>query len=124
MTALLSLSVAMFAGLLMTRVMSRWKLPDVTAYLVAGVLIGPSLIGALGVSGLGFASYEERHESYSFGDFVGPSYYTARFIFPKPDWAPESGTLHVTVVQYLGSCGRAVVIERDLDFSEEISDDW
>ena len=59
MTALLSLSVAMFAGLLMTRVMSRWKLPDVTAYLVAGVLIGPCLIGALGVPGLGFASFEE-----------------------------------------------------------------
>ena len=59
MTELLSLSVAIFAGLMMTRVMSRWHLPDVTAYLVAGVLIGPSLIGALGIPGLGFASYEE-----------------------------------------------------------------
>ncbi len=59
MTELLSLSVAMFAGLMMTRLMSRWKLPDVTAYLVAGVLIGPSLIGRLGISGLGFASFEE-----------------------------------------------------------------
>ena len=36
MTELLSLSVAIFAGLMMTRVMSRWRLPDVTAYLVAG----------------------------------------------------------------------------------------
>ena len=43
----------------MTRIMSIWKLPDVTAYLVAGVLIGPSLIGALGIPGIGFASYEE-----------------------------------------------------------------
>ena len=59
MTELLSLSVAIFAGLMMTRVMSRWKLPDVTAYLVAGVLIGPSLIGALRIPGLGFSSYEE-----------------------------------------------------------------
>ena len=59
MTELLSLSVAMFAGLMMTRVMSRWRLPDVTAYLVAGVLIGPCLIGALGVPGLGFKSFEE-----------------------------------------------------------------
>ena len=59
MTELLSLSVAIFAGLMMTRIMSIWKLPDVTAYLVAGVLIGPSLIGALGIPGIGFASYEE-----------------------------------------------------------------
>ena len=59
MTELLSLSVAIFAGLMMTRVMSRWHLPDVTAYLVAGVLIGPSLIGLLHIPGLGFGSYEE-----------------------------------------------------------------
>ena len=59
MTELLSLSVAIFAGLMMTRVMSLWKLPDVTAYLVAGVLIGPSLIGSLGIPGLGFKSFEE-----------------------------------------------------------------
>ena len=44
---------------MMTRVMSRWHLPDVTAYLVAGVLIGPCLLGALGLPGLGFGSYEE-----------------------------------------------------------------
>ena len=59
MTELLSLSVAIFAGLMMTRVMNRWHLPDVTAYLVAGVLIGPSLIGLLHIPGLGFGSYEE-----------------------------------------------------------------
>lgn len=59
MTTLLSLSVALFAGLLMTRVIGRLKLPDVTAYLIAGVLIGPSLFGALGFPGVGFSSYEE-----------------------------------------------------------------
>ena len=59
MSELLSLSVAIFAGLMMTRVMNRWHLPDVTAYLVAGVLIGPSLIGMLHIPGLGFGSYEE-----------------------------------------------------------------
>ena len=57
MTELLSLSVAIFAGLMMTRVIGRWHLPDVTAYLIAGVLIGPSLIGALNIPGIGFASY-------------------------------------------------------------------
>ena len=59
MTELLSLSIAMFAGLMMTRVMNRWHLPDVTAYLIAGLLIGPCFVGALGVPGLGFSSYEE-----------------------------------------------------------------
>ena len=58
MTELLSLSVAIFAGLMMTRVVNRWHLPDVTAYLVAGVLIGPSLIGSLNLPGIGFPSYE------------------------------------------------------------------
>ena len=41
MSTLLSLSIAVLAGLLMTRVFKPLKLPAVTAYLVAGVLIGP-----------------------------------------------------------------------------------
>ena len=59
MSSLLSLSVAMFAGLMMTRAVKNLHLPDVTAYLVAGVLIGPCFIGALKVPGLGFSSYEQ-----------------------------------------------------------------
>lgn len=35
MAELLSLSVAIFAGLLMTRLLGRLHLPDVTAYLIA-----------------------------------------------------------------------------------------
>ena len=62
MAELLSLSVAIFAGLLMTRLMNRWKLPDVTAYLIAGVLIGPGLIGSLNLTGIGFSSYEQLQE--------------------------------------------------------------
>lgn len=58
MTTLLSISVAMFAGLMMTRAVKRLHLPDVTAYLLAGVLIGPCFIGALGIPGLGFADYD------------------------------------------------------------------
>ena len=54
MATLLSVSIAMLAGLLMTRVFKKWKLPAVTAYLVAGVLIGPFCLGSLGVEGLGF----------------------------------------------------------------------
>ena len=54
MRILLSLSVAVLTGLLMTRVAKPLKLPSVTAYLVAGVLIGPYCLGLLGIQGLGF----------------------------------------------------------------------
>ncbi len=59
MNVLLSVSIAMLAGLLMTRVFKPFKLPSVTAYLIAGVLIGPYCLGALGIPGLGFASEDE-----------------------------------------------------------------
>ena len=59
MAELLALSVAMFAGLMMTRPLSKFHLPDVTAYLIAGVLIGPCCLGALKIPGLGFHSFEE-----------------------------------------------------------------
>lgn len=52
---LLSVSIALLAGLLMTRLFKPFKLPSVTAYLISGVLIGPYCLGALGVDGLGFA---------------------------------------------------------------------
>ena len=59
MKELLNISVAMFAGLMLTRLGNKFRLPDVTAYLVAGVLIGPSLLGGLNILGLGFHSFEE-----------------------------------------------------------------
>ncbi len=58
MNTLLTVSVALLAGLLMTRVFKRLKLPAVTAYLIAGVLIGPYCLGAIGIDGLGFSSHE------------------------------------------------------------------
>lgn len=56
METLLCLSVALFAGLMLSRVAKMLKLPAVTAYLVAGILIGPYVLGNLGISGLGFTS--------------------------------------------------------------------
>ena len=58
MAVLLSVSVALSLGLLMTRILKPLKLPDVTAYLLAGVLVGPYCLGALGVEGFGFVSME------------------------------------------------------------------
>lgn len=58
MDTLLSISIALLAGLIMTRITRKFKLPSVTAYLIAGVLVGPYCLGAFGVDGLGFSSHE------------------------------------------------------------------
>ena len=59
MQTLLLIAIALFAGLLMTRLFVKFRLPDVTAYLVAGILIGPSVLGRLGVPCLGFNTPEQ-----------------------------------------------------------------
>ncbi len=64
METLLSLSVALFVGLMLSRVAKRLQLPAVTAYLITGILIGPYCLGALGVGGLGFISMDNV-ESFS-----------------------------------------------------------
>ena len=51
---LLTLSIALFAGLMLSRLAKLLKLPAVTAYLVAGILVGPFCLGLIGVPGLGF----------------------------------------------------------------------
>lgn len=56
MNTLLSVSVALLAGLIMTRFFKKLKLPSVTAYLIAGVLIGPYCLGTFGYDGVGFTS--------------------------------------------------------------------
>lgn len=60
MDILLSIAIALSAGLLMSRVVKPFGLPAVTGYLIAGVLIGPYCLGQLGtllgIEGLGFTS--------------------------------------------------------------------
>ena len=58
MEILLAIGVAMFAGLFLSRLTSKFNLPDVTSYLVAGLLVGPLCLGQLGIPGLGFDSFE------------------------------------------------------------------
>ena len=64
MQILVSLSIALLSGLLLSRLAKLAQLPAVTAYLVAGILVGPYCLGALGVSGLGFISHDDV-KSYS-----------------------------------------------------------
>ncbi len=65
MQVLLTLSVALFAGLMLSRLAKLVKLPAVTAYLVAGILVGPYLLGAFKINGLGFISMDEIEKTYS-----------------------------------------------------------
>lgn len=58
MEYLLAIGLAMFAGLFLSRLASKFNLPDVTSYLVAGVLIGPLCLGAMGIPNLGLPSFD------------------------------------------------------------------
>ncbi len=61
MNLFLWVAVALFAGLIFTRVFKLLHLnfPDVTAFLIAGLLIGPFGLGLLGIPGVGFQSFED-----------------------------------------------------------------
>ena len=61
MDVFLWVALALFAGLIFTRVFKLLKLnfPDVTAFLIAGLLIGPFGLGRLGIEGVGFNSFTD-----------------------------------------------------------------
>ncbi len=59
MQILIQLAASLVGGLLMTRLAKVLHLPDVTAYLVAGLLLGPFFIGGLHFFNIGFNSLEE-----------------------------------------------------------------
>ena len=70
MQVLLSLSVALLVGLMLSRLAKLVKLPAVTAYLVAGILVGPYLLGQVWVPGadihLGFCPKDfEKYKLFS-----------------------------------------------------------
>lgn len=58
-TYLICLAVALIGGLLLSRLTKLLNLPAVTAYLLAGLLLGPFAIGRIGLNGLGFSSLEQ-----------------------------------------------------------------
>ena len=61
MQIFLTVAVALFAGLMLTRVFKKmgFNFPDVTAFLIAGLLIGPYCLGRLGMPGIGFNNFEQ-----------------------------------------------------------------
>ena len=57
--SLILLAVAVVGGLMLSRLTKLVNLPSVTAYLLAGLLLGPFCLGALGIKGFGFGSLEQ-----------------------------------------------------------------
>ena len=58
-TSLICLAIAVIGGLLMSRLTKLLKLPAVTAYLIAGLLLGPFVVGRIGLEGVGFTSLHQ-----------------------------------------------------------------
>lgn len=58
-TYLVCLASALIGGLMLSRLTKLFHLPAVTAYLVAGLLLGPFALGRLNIAGLGFQSLEQ-----------------------------------------------------------------
>ena len=58
-TYLICIAVALVGGLMLSRLVKKLNLPAVTAYLVAGLLLGPFLLGRLNLPGFGFHSLEQ-----------------------------------------------------------------
>ena len=58
-TYLICIAVALIGGLMLSRLTKLIHLPTVTAYLIAGLLLGPFCLGALNLPGLGFNSLSQ-----------------------------------------------------------------
>ena len=56
---LICLAFALIGGLMLSRLTKLLNLPAVTAYLVAGLLLGPFALGRLNIPGLGFQTLEQ-----------------------------------------------------------------
>jgi Kef-type K+ transport system membrane component KefB len=63
---ILSIAMCLFAGLMMTRLLRKLKLPDVTSYLIAGVLIGAYCLGRFTLGGFSFGFNNEVSPVESF----------------------------------------------------------
>ena len=61
-TELICLAVAVVGGLMLSRLTKLLNLPAVTAYLIAGLLLGPFCLGALNIPGVGFQSLLQVEE--------------------------------------------------------------
>ena len=59
---LICLALALIGGLMLSRLTKLFNLPAVTAYLLAGLALGPFLLGRLNIPGLGFHTLQQVEE--------------------------------------------------------------
>src|SRR5690606_6878683 len=58
-TVIISLAIILLSGFLLTRITKKFRLPNVTGYILAGILIGPHMLDLIPVSvidGMGFVT--------------------------------------------------------------------
>lgn len=58
-TYLIGLALCLVVGLMLSRLTKLLHMPAVTAYLLAGLLLGPFCLGLLNIPGIGFHSLEQ-----------------------------------------------------------------
>lgn len=58
-TCLILLAVCLIGGLMLSRVTKKINLPAVTAYLIAGLLLGPFCLGRINIPGFGFQTLSQ-----------------------------------------------------------------
>ena len=90
METLLSIAIALTAGLFVSRFAKLFKLPAVTGYLVAGIIVGPYVLGLIGIEGLGFVSHDKKCQ----GDRISVIY------------VPEIGKFEIQTVDVAAFCDR------------------
>ena len=119
METLLSIAIALCAGLLVSRFVKPLKLPAVTGYLIAGILIGPYCLGKLGVQGLGFPTNGDVKALSLFNDVAdrrGEAAYAA--------WADDAAAYRekkLADFQNQSELENALMLLHDDDFACEIT---
>lgn len=112
MKILLTVALALFAGLMMTRLFKLLKLnfPDVTAFLIAGLIIGPYGIGRFSIPWIGFSSYDAvEHISVIINGALGFIAFTIGNQFRKEE-LKKTGHQAV-IVAILEGCGATIIVD-------------
>ena len=112
MDPLLNMAALLFAGLLFSRLIKLLKLPNVTGFLVGGLIIGPSVLGLLstqGVESLGLiSSVALGFIAFSIGSEFKISYFRRVGFLPIVIATFESLFAVVFVVAALAAAGQTL----------------
>ncbi len=112
LAVVLQLAVLLFCGLFFAKIIQFLKLPDVTGYLIGGLLIGPSVLGILteeAITGLGMVSQVALgFIAFSIGSEFKLSYFKRVGLLPIVIAIMESLMAVSFVVLGLLACGQSL----------------